>query len=413
MEIRPILSQLMRSKTGPLLVAIQVALSLAILANALYIVHVRVASASRPSGIAAEQDVGTLFERPIRRLPHNEAIARQQQALGALAAIPGVVSVAWTSQMPMARSGSNASVRRRPADNQQVATPSVYFAQGGFVKTLGLNLVEGRDFNESEIVEKDDAAQSWSDNFPQVVLVSQPLARLLFPQDASYIGKVFYFGSADSPNPVRIVGVVERLQTTGAQTGAAGEYSVVMPYRISLPYSRFAIRAEPGQLSRVLATADEAVRKLSPLPARTFTRTSMQDRDERYRNERAVAWMLVAVCALLLVVTASGIVGMTSLRVAQRRKQIGVRRALGARWRDIVRYFVTESLLITTGGVALGALLTLALNQLLVRHLDVGHLPGTYLAAGALSLWLLGLAAVWGPASRAAGIAPAIATRTA
>jgi putative ABC transport system permease protein len=413
MEIRPILSQLARSKTGPLLVAIQVALSLAILANALYIVNLRVASASRPSGVADEQNVGYLFERPVNPPSHNEALARQQQMQRALAAIPGVESVAWTSQMPLSRSGSNASVRRQAADNQQVATPSVYFAQNGFAATLGLRLVEGRDFTDGELVEKNDANESWSDNFPKVVLVSQPLAKLLFPDAANYVGKTFYFGSAETPNPVRIVGVVERLQTTAAQSGPAGEYSVVMPYRISLNYSRFAIRAQPGQLSRVLAQAEETVRKLSPLPTRTFTRSMTEDRNSRYRNERAVAWMLVAVCALLLIVTASGIVGMTSLRVAQRRKQIGVRRALGARWRDIVRYFVTENLLITTGGIAAGLLLTLALNQMLVRQLEVGHLPAMYMAIGAVSLWLLGLAAVWGPASRAANIAPAIATRTA
>jgi putative ABC transport system permease protein len=413
MEIRPILSQLMRSKTGPILVAVQVALSLAILANALYIVNLRVASGARPSGVSDESNVGYVFERPITPLSHNEALARQQQVLAALAAIPGVESVAWTSQMPMSRSGSNASVRRNPADTQQVATPSVYFAQNGFVKTLGLDLIEGRDFNDGEIVEKNDAAESWKDNFPKVVLVSQPLAKLLFPDATSYVGKTFYFGSAQSPDPVRIVGVVEQLQTTSAQSGPAGDYSVVMPYRISIPFSRFALRAQPGQLSRVLASAEETVRKISPLPTRTFTRSVAQDRQSRYRNEHAVASMLIAVCVLLLIVTASGIVGMTSLRVAQRRKQIGVRRALGARWRDIVRYFVTENLLITTGGVAAGLVLTVAVNQMLVRHLDVGHLPGVYLAIGAGALWALGLAAVWGPASRAANIPPAIATRTA
>jgi putative ABC transport system permease protein len=412
MEIRPILSQLMRSKTGPILVAIQVALSLAILANALYIVNLRIASASRPSGIADEVNVGYVFERPITPPPHNEALARQRQMLKALAAIPGVESVAWTSQMPMSRSGSNASIRVREDKPQPLATPAVYFAQKDFVRTLGLKLVEGRDFTESDIVEKNDAAESWSENFVKGVIVSQPLAKLMFPQATSFVGKTFYFGLED-PSPVRIIGVVERLQTTAAQSTPAGEYSVIMPWRISMPYSRYAIRVQPGELSRVLAAAEQTVRKLSPLPTHTFTRSVAQDRETRYRNERALSWMLVAVCALLLIVTASGIVGMTSLRVAQRRKQIGVRRALGARWRDIVRYFVTENLLITTGGIAAGIVLTLAMNQLLVRQLELGHLPGVYLAIGAAVLWLLGLAAVWGPASRAANIAPAIATRTA
>ena len=84
-----------------------------------------------------------------------------------------------------------------------------------------------------------------------------------------------------------------------------------------------------------------------PRPRRAIilARSIEEDRNNRYRNERALAWMLIGVSALLLLVTASGIVGMTMLRVAQRRKQIGVRRALGARRVDIVRYFVTENLL--------------------------------------------------------------------
>jgi putative ABC transport system permease protein len=188
---------------------------------------------------------------------------------------------------------------------------------------------------------------------------------------------------------------------------------VILPWRTSTGGSRYVIRAQPGQLARVLPIAEETIRKLSADPTRTFTRAVSQDRQRRYRNERAVSWMLVAVSALLLLVTCSGIVGMTSLRVAQRRKQIGVRRALGARWRDIMRYFITENLLITTGGIVAGGVLTLGLNELLVRHLEVGHLPAPYLAIGAAVLWLLGLGAVYGPASRAASIPPAIATRTA
>jgi putative ABC transport system permease protein len=177
--------------------------------------------------------------------------------------------------------------------------------------------------------------------------------------------------------------------------------------------TRFAIRAEPGQIDRVLKEAAEALRKTAPVPVRTFTHSMAEDRTSRYKNEKALAWMLIAVSALLLLVTVSGIVGMTMLRVAQRRKQIGVRRALGARWRDILRYFVTENLIITTGGIAAGLLLALGLNRLLIAYLNVPRLPLEYLAAGAGALWMIGVAAVYGPAARAAGISPAIATRTA
>jgi putative ABC transport system permease protein len=306
MEIRPILSQLARSKTGPLLVAIQIALSLAILANALYIVTLRVEASARPSGVADEANVGYVFERPIQRPSHNDALARQDQVLKALAAIPGVESVAWTSQMPMSRSGSNSSVRAVEASPHPTANSAVYFAQIGFVKTMGLKLVEGRDFTEADVVTKDDQAQGWDENFPKHVIVSQPLAKALFPGAASFVGKTYYFGS-DPSNPVRIIGVVERLQTTGAQAQPAGEYSTILPWRISLGFSRYVVRAKPGQLDGVLKTAEETIRKLSPAPTRTFVRYVAQDRENRYRNERALAWMLVAVTSRIRPHTATSI----------------------------------------------------------------------------------------------------------
>jgi putative ABC transport system permease protein len=123
--------------------------------------------------------------------------------------------------------------------------------------------------------------------------------------------------------------------------------------------------------------------------------------------------MLITVSALLLLITASGIVGMASLWVTQRRKQIGVRRALGARRVDILRYFITENILITSVGVTAGVLLALGLNQLLVSKLEMARLPAGYMLAGAAVFWALGIIAVYGPAWRAASISPAMATRSA
>ena len=138
-----------------------------------------------------------------------------------------------------------------------------------------------------------------------------------------------------------------------------------------------------------------------------------EHRKERYRADVALVWMLITVTGLLLMITASGIVGMSSLWVQQRRKQIGVRRALGARRIDILRYFLTENIMITACGVVVGALLAIGLNQLLVIELEMARLPLGYLLSGASALILLGLVAAYGPAWRAAGISPALATRSA
>jgi len=126
-----------------------------------------------------------------------------------------------------------------------------------------------------------------------------------------------------------------------------------------------------------------------------------------------MAWMLVGVCVLLLVVTAVGIVGLTSFWVAQRRRQIGIRRAIGATRGDILRYFQTENFLIASLGIVLGMALAYGLNRLLMAHYELARLPGYYLPVGALVLWVLGQLAVLGPALRAARVPPVVATRSA
>jgi putative ABC transport system permease protein len=312
----------------------------------------------------------------------------------------------------MSRSGNSSSIRLSPTQARESATPAFYSVQPGFLETMGMKLVEGRDLAEGDVVEYDPRTAGPNDGIPKVVLITLPLARFLFPDSTTYVGRELWQGAPDQMQAMRIVGVVENLMSPGAgsQTGA---YSVILPIRMSVAFSRWVIRAEPGKLDKALADAEETLRKMSSTPLRTFKRSVAEDRLNRYRNERAMAWMLVSISALMLLVTLSGIVGMTMLRVAQRRKQIGVRRALGARWRDILRYFMVENFIITTGGIVAGLLLALGLNRLLIAYTGMPRLPIEYMAYGAAALWVLGLLAVYGPASKAASISPAIATRTA
>jgi len=110
MEIRPILSALLRSKTGAILVALQVAISLAILANALHIVNVRQGLAARPSGIAHEEQVVHIDVRHLVKSSANDQIALQQRETAALRAVPGVTAAAFTNQFPLSHSGMQSSV---------------------------------------------------------------------------------------------------------------------------------------------------------------------------------------------------------------------------------------------------------------------------------------------------------------
>jgi putative ABC transport system permease protein len=410
MEIRPILSVLMRSKTAPLLVALQVALSLAILANALYVVNLRQASSNRPSGLGDEASMITITARPVKRQTHDEAIAQQRRDVEMLRALPGVAAATWISQMPVSRSGSNSGFSLDRKQARESIIISTFFAPPGAIDVLRLKLVEGRDITNDDMVEFDSEKDSPTKTWPRAIILTKAAAEKLYP-GTSAIGKTIYYGTDHDAAEMRVVGVVERLQTVLAETGPKAEYSAIIPLLMDLTYPKYAVRAEPGQRDRVMKDAENAMRDPAN-PRVIFTRSAEEDRNNRYRNERSLAWMLIAVSALLLLVTASGIVGMTMLRVAQRRKQIGVRRALGARRRDIVRYFVIENVLVSTAGIVFGLVLAIALNQALVRVLELPKLPVAYLLIGALALWVLGIVAVMGPAWRAASIAPAEATRS-
>ena len=411
MEIRPILSALMRSKTGAILVAVQVAISLAILANALYIVNVRQAVAARPSGVAAENDIFYVNVQNMDRGGHQRQLAEQKRQAALLRALPGAMSVAQTSQAVLSRSGNITSVSAKRGQATPSAEVSTYFSPDSLLKTYGLQLVEGRDFRPDEVPEIDDDVD---DTYPKVLILTRLVAQKIWPGETSFVGKTLYKGTGDNDPELRVVGIVERLQTQGAQVKPRGEYSALLPARLtgrrdSLMY---AVRAEPGQRDRLMQEAAQAIRTSTTDCILVRIDTLEQHRQERYRADRGLSWMLIAVSTLLLLVTASGIVGIASLWVTQRRKQIGVRRALGARRIDILRYFLTENFMITSVGVACGVLLALGLNQLLVSQLEMARLPPGYLLAGALVFWLLGVGAVYGPAWRAASISPATATRS-
>jgi putative ABC transport system permease protein len=131
-----------------------------------------------------------------------------------------------------------------------------------------------------------------------------------------------------------------------------------------------------------------------------------------YRDDRNMSIFLTTVTVLLLAITSLGIYGLATYNVSTRTRQIGTRRALGATRLDIVRYFMIENWLVTTSGVVVGCVLTLAAGHLLSRQYELPRLDLYYLLGGVVALWLIGQLAAWQPARRASSISPAVATRT-
>ncbi len=409
MDILPILSTLRRHKTAAGLIALEIALSCAIVSNAVFLIGDRLERMQRPSGLAESEIVQVQL---VGGAKDRSAQAVTREDLAALRALPGVRSAAGTNQIPYGGSSWNLDVELQPNQANPTLNATVYIGSEDLLETMGLNLVEGRDFTADEYVDFDALRQSTSDVTIPSAIISAQLAHRLFP-DSNPIGQSLYVWNE---RPARVVGVVEHLIRPNDMGGASErEYSVILPISQPALYGRsYLLRVDPEARSATLTAAVHALQQIDPsrIVIDDSTKSLEAFRQEFYRQDRAMAWLLAAVCVCLLSITAVGIVGLASFWVQQRTRQIGIRRALGATRGQILGYFQTENFIIASIGIALGMGLAFAINALLMQRYELPRLPWQYLPVGAVTLWLLGQLAVLGPARRAAAVPPAVATRS-
>jgi putative ABC transport system permease protein len=404
MEIRPILSTLRRHKTAAALIVLEIALSCAIICNAIFLISTRLERMQRDTGMANEE----LVRINIAGIGVDENPDAQTRVdVAALRAIPGVKTATSLNHVPFDFSSWNSSVSIKPDQQRPSASTAVYLGDEQLLETLGVKIAAGRDFLPEEYIDWSTLQKSNNVAIP-AALLSRPLAERLFPGENA-VGKLLY--DSWGPGAIKVVGVVETMIRPNDNGGPAESgYSMVLPIRTTM--GRFAIRTDPARRAEVQKAAVAVLERNSNsriiLAQDPFTDVMAN----YYRQDKAMAWLLVSVCVALLVVTALGIVGLASFWVQQRTKQIGVRRALGATRGQILRYFQTENFLLATLGIVLGMLGAFGLNQLLMTHYELPRLPAHYLPIGAVALWLLGQIAVFGPARRAAAVPPAIATRS-
>lgn len=407
MEIRPILSTLSRHKAAAALIVLEVALSCAIICNAVFLISTRVDRMQRPTGMA-DSEIVRINVAGIGDDENADALVKQDVA--SLRAIPGVISASSLNHVPFDNSSWNSSISLKPEQEMPNMNTGVYLG-ANLIDTLGLKLVEGRDFTADEYVNWGELSETNGKLTIPAVILTRTVAEKLFPGESA-VGKNVYAWNSDNI-PHRVVGVVDLLIRPNDNGGPAeAQYSMILPIK-DLSMGRFALRTTPERRDEVLKAAVATLEKNS---ARRIILRQDSFADviaKYYQQDRAMAWLLVSVIVALLVVTALGIVGLASFWVQQRTKQIGVRRALGATRGQILRYFQTENFLLATIGIVLGMLLAYAINQLLMGKYELPRLPLIYLPVGAVLLWLLGQIAVYGPARKAASVPPAVATRSA
>ncbi|MDE2278070.1 MAG: ABC transporter permease [Xanthomonadaceae bacterium] len=409
MELRPILSTLRRHKTTAWLLILEIALTCAIVCNAVFMIGNRLQRIHMTTGI----DEHALVQIQLAQIdPTPDIFARAREDLAVLRQVPGVQAVALTNQLPLGGSSSNSSIKLDPAQRTPTLSVGTYFGED-IPQTLGARLVAGRNLRPDETTNADVVVKALATGntkgIPAVTVITKALADRLWPgQDP--LGKTIYLTDRVG---VRVVGVLADLVRANAYNDATAHYSVVLPLFMGAGKDQsYIIRTRPQDREAVLRAAVAALKKADPDRVVTRQRTYDQVREKFFANDRAMAGILVGVIVALLTVTALGIVGLASFWVGQRRRTIGVRRALGATRGDILRYFLTENFVLASFGIVLGMALAYGMNLFLMLHYELPRLPGIYFPVGAVLLWIIGQAAVLGPALRAASVPPVVATRS-
>jgi putative ABC transport system permease protein len=401
MKVPPLYASLQRNPTGALLVLAQIAITLAVLCNAISIVAHAIAWIDRPAGFDT-RDTFVISVAPLSK-QFNIASAERED-LTYLRALPDVAAATVTNGRPLTNDGTSTELGRTADVSGALARTSMLPMDEQGLHALGVPLVAGRDFRPEEIVA--DSATTAPQHGSEII-VTESLARALFPHGQALGGTVYEY----SNEPLTIIGIARDFM--GPQMGNPA-YNVFIEPAASGDYGFYEllVRARPGRRDAVLSVAKQHIAAAHPDGAVEFSQTLADAQRDLDAGNRNMAIFLCAVTAAMLAVCCLGLFGLTAFNVSSRTKQIGVRRAVGARKRDIVAYFLAESALILGAGAVLGSVLALALGQWLSDHYGEPRLDLPYVAASIVTLWAVGQLAAWQPARRAAAVPPSVATRT-
>lgn len=401
MGIGPMISTIMRNKTGAILVALQIAVALAVVINSLYIIVIRVEKMNRDPGI----DIENVIITHVRGFGDDFDVANSiTNDIDLIKSIPGVVAATVSNHVPLSGSGSGTGLRTVADETIDAVSTGRYRWSEEGLDALGVELTRGRNFYPTEV---DFVLPESDPPTPASVLVTQALADDLFGEEDA-LGKTVYWGDME---PSTIVGIIGQMH--GSWVGWDKlENVVIQPGKPGYTTNKYITRVEPGMRDELIPIIEQ---KLGQSNLRRVVKsvTSLQETAaSSYRRDRGMAIILTIVISLLIGLTALVIVGLSSFHVTQRTKQIGTRRALGARRIDIIRQFMLENWLITTMGAALGVVLTAVVAYWMETSFGLPRLDWRYLPAGIAILWVLSSLAVFEPARRAASVPPAVATRS-
>lgn len=387
-----------------LLVVAEIGLALVLLVGAGLLLQSFARLRDVQPGFNAERMLTFQVSLPRAKYPDGPLLeAFPSQALERLRALPGVQSAAALHTLPLSGNYSSAgfSIEGRPAPPRTANIDAKYNPlSAGLFETMGIGLVRGRVFQPTD---RSDA--------PPVVVINETMVSRYFPGEDP-LGKRFKWGSADTKeSPWReIVGIVQDTRQRSLEQEPAPE--VFMPLEQEPARGlTFVVRSvgDPQALAGALRAEILALDRSLPI---YNLRTMEQVLSESMARRRFNLWLLGLFSGLALLLASLGIYGVMSYMVTQRTREIGIRMALGAKRRDVLRLVLGQGVVLVGVGIAAGLAAAAGLSYTLASLLyGVSRTdPATYVGVSGL-LAAVALLACYLPARRAMRVDPMVALR--
>jgi putative ABC transport system permease protein len=393
----------MKQRTRKALVVSEVALSLVLLIGAGLMIRSFWKLQNVNPGFDPRNSLTmSLALTPLRYSDPHQQLAFLDRAIEQIRAVPGVVSVGVTTTVPLAGGGSTQpfSIEGRPVGTvaEQPMAQTRYITPDYF-RAVGIPLRQGRFFTDYD-----------RDNSVQVIIISEAMARRFWPGE-NPIGKRLTPSFHSEQGAREIVGVVGDVKASGLDVDSSA--MMYMPYRQSpRPFMSFVVRTntKPEGLIQPVSSAIYSIDKEQAL---TDVRTMEQVVTASLSGRRFNMTLLLTFAAVALLLATVGVYGVMNYTVTLRRRELGIRMALGAGRMDVFRLVLGQGLTLTLIGVGAGLISAYGLTRLMANLL-YGVTATDYLTFASVSAVLIavGVAASYIPARRATKVNPTIALRT-
>ncbi len=403
MNFKALLKSLLLRKFTTGLLILQLAITLGLLVNSAILAIDIQAKISQPTGLDND-NILIVSTHPTsgnyRDLDYFRSIATEDMAK--LSQLPGVKDVSVTNQLPIRTRGmiSNTHDLDNPEqekNDKYLQDVKYILAEKNLAAAMGFTLLEGRFLNDSDQL---DFGSEEKHN----IVITESLKRALYGDDSA-IGQ--------ETNNGFIVGVIKDI-TLDPTLPADKQYGLfintMMEYIFVGRY--YVLNVEPGQMANVRSKVSDTILAVQAERDIFDVLTMTEHLKGFYRDDQGLVDLFLLLCGLMLFVTAISSYAYSQFHISRQKKFIGIRRALGARKKDVLLYVLTENWLVYSIGCLLGVLVAFGFNILLSQHITLSKPDLILFLLITCVIFISGTLATWLPAKNTSNIPPVLATKT-